>query len=59
MVPEGVCRTIPAGAQIQWSIHMYPGGVGATAQCEMIEDNVVEIGLWFHDEGYVDGDSIY
>ena len=59
MVPEGVCRTIPAGAQIQWSIHMYPGGVGATAQGEMIEDNVVEIGLWFHDEGYEDGGNIY
>ena len=52
MVPEGVCRTIPAGAQVAWSIHMYPGGVGATAQGEMIEDNVVEIGLWFHEEGY-------
>ncbi|MDG2249567.1 MAG: hypothetical protein P8N11_01875 [Gammaproteobacteria bacterium] len=52
MVPDGVCRTLPAGAEIQWSIHMFPGGVGATAQGEMIEDNVVEIGLWFHDEDY-------
>ena len=56
MVPDGVCRTLPAGAKIQWSIHMFPGGVGATAQGEMIEDNVVEIGLWFHDEDYVDTD---
>ena len=56
MVPDGVCRTLPAGAEIQWSIHMFPGGVGATAQGEMIEDNVVEIGLWFHDEDYANTD---
>ena len=31
---------------------MFPGGVGATAQGEMIEDNVVELGIWFHPEGY-------
>jgi hypothetical protein len=59
MVPEGVCRTLPAGAQIQWNIHMFPGGVGATAQGEIIEDNVVEIGLWFHDQGYEAADGIY
>ena len=59
MVPEGVCRTLPAGAQIQWNIHMFPGGVGATAQGEIIEDNVVEIGLWFHDEGYEAAEGIY
>ena len=48
---RGVCRTLPAGAQIME--HSYvPSGVGATAQGEMIEDNVVEIGLWFHEEGY-------
>jgi hypothetical protein len=50
IVPEGVCRTLPAGAQVSWSIHMFPGGVGGTAEGEMIKDNVVEIGLWFHDE---------
>ncbi len=52
MVPDGVCRTLPANAEILWNIHMYPGGVGATAQGEMIKDNVVEIGLWFQEEGY-------
>ncbi len=31
IVPEGVCRTIPAGSMVRWSIHMYPGGVGPTA----------------------------
>jgi hypothetical protein len=52
LVPEGVCRTVPAGSQVRWSIHMFPGGLGATAQGEMIRDNVVEVGLWLHPEGY-------
>lgn len=52
IVPEGVCRTIPANAEVRWSIHMFPGGVGAMAPGTMIEDNVVEIGLWLHPEGY-------
>ncbi|MDA1372523.1 MAG: hypothetical protein O2971_17425 [Proteobacteria bacterium] len=52
LIPEGVCRTIPADSVIEWNIHMYPGGVGATAQGEVIKNNVVEIGLWFHDEEY-------
>ena len=59
MVPEGVCRTLPEGAMIQWSIHMFPGGVGATAQGDMIEDNVVEIGLWFHEEDYEATNDVY
>jgi mono/diheme cytochrome c family protein len=52
IVPEDVCRTVPAGSQVRWSIHMFPGGLGATAEGEMIKDNVVEIGLWLHPEGY-------
>jgi hypothetical protein len=52
LVPNEVCRTFPANAQVRWDIHMFPGGVGATAQGEMIEDNVVEIGLWFHEPGF-------
>ena len=47
------------GAQIQWNIHNFPGGVGATAQGEMIEDNVVEIGLWFHDEEFGKQEGVY
>jgi hypothetical protein len=53
LIPEGVCRTIPAGTEVSWDIHMYPGGVGATAPGTMIEDNVVELGIWFHDEDKV------
>jgi hypothetical protein len=52
LVPEGVCRTFPANAQVRWDIHMFPGGVGATAQGQMVEDNIVEIGLWFHESGF-------
>jgi hypothetical protein len=58
IVPDGVCRTVPAGSQVHWSIHMFPGGLGATAQGEMIEDNIVEVGLWLHPEGYKE-EAIY
>jgi hypothetical protein len=53
LVPEGVCRTMPANSRVSWDIHMFPGGVGATAPGTMIKDNVVEIGLWFHDDDYM------
>jgi len=52
LMPDGVCRKMPANALVSWDIHMFPGGVGATAPGTMIENNVVEIGLWFHEEGY-------
>ena len=48
IVPEGVCRTIPANSEIAWDIHMFPGGLGAIAPGTVIEDNVVEIGLWLY-----------
>lgn len=59
LMPEGVCRKFPANSVVRWDIHMFPGGVGSTAQGQMIEDNVVEIGLWFHDEDYVAQSGIY
>jgi hypothetical protein len=52
VVPEGVCRTAFANMQVQWDIHMYPGGVGPTAEGQMIRDNVVELGIWLHPKGY-------
>jgi len=52
MMPAGVCRKLPANGRIAWDIHMYPGGLGAMAPGEMIKDNVVELGIWFYDEGY-------
>ena len=50
IVPEGVCRTLPANAEVAWDIHMFPGGLGAMAQGSVIKDNVVEIGLWLYSE---------
>ena len=50
IVPEGVCRTLPANAQVRWDIHMFPGGLGAMAPGGIIKDNVVEIGLWLYTE---------
>ncbi|MEX0618172.1 MAG: hypothetical protein WDZ76_11385 [Pseudohongiellaceae bacterium] len=52
VMPEGVCRTLPANGRVSWDIHMFPGGLGAMAPGAMLEDNVVELGVWFHDEGY-------
>jgi mono/diheme cytochrome c family protein len=52
IIPDGVCRTAYADVLIQWDIHLYPGGVGATAPGTMIENNVVELGIWFHPEDY-------
>ena len=52
IVPEDVCRVLPAGALVSWDIHMFPGGIGATAPGTVIEDNVVELGLWLHPEGF-------
>ncbi|MCY4270115.1 MAG: hypothetical protein OXE80_08090 [Gammaproteobacteria bacterium] len=59
IMPEGVCRTLPGGSRVSWDIHMFPGGVGATAEGQMIENNVVEIGLWFHDEDFVETEQPY
>ena len=50
IVPQGVCRTIPADAEVAWDIHMFPGGLGAMAPGSVIRDNVVEIGLWLYTE---------
>ncbi len=59
VMPKGVCRTFPANSLVRWDIHMFPGGVGATAEGDMIKDNVVEIGLWFHDEDYEEVNDVY
>ena len=52
LIPNDVCRLLPAEALIRWDIHMYPGGVGSGATGSTITDNVVEIGIWFHPPGY-------
>jgi cytochrome c553 len=45
IVPEGACRTAPAGSQVAFDIHYYPSGV------EVLDD-VVEIGIWLHPQDY-------
>jgi hypothetical protein len=53
LMPEGVCRTMPTNSRVSWDIHMFPGGLGAMAPGTLIKDNVVEIGLWFHDADFM------
>ena len=52
IIPDGVCRVMPADAYIRWSIHMYPGGLGAVAVNDVLEGNVVELGIWLHPADY-------
>jgi len=52
IIPDGVCRVLPADAYIRWDIHMYPGGLGATAVNDMVEGNVVDLGIWLHPADY-------
>jgi mono/diheme cytochrome c family protein len=52
LIPDGVCRVIPANAYVAWDIHLYPGGLGAAAPNAIIEDNVVELGIWLHPADY-------
>lgn len=52
VVPDGVCRTAFANSMVQWDIHMFPGGLGATAPGAIVKDNVVELGIWFHPKDY-------
>ena len=59
IMPPGVCRTIPANSQVSWDIHMFPGGVGGAAQGLMVKDNVVEIGIWFHEQDFIETEQPY
>ncbi len=59
LMPEGVCRVMPPDSRIFWDIHMFPGGVGATAQGAEIKDNVVELGIWFHDDEFSEQEGVY
>ncbi len=52
IIPDGVCRPLPANTHIRWDIHMYPGGLGMTAANSMIEGNVVDLGIWLHPVDY-------
>jgi mono/diheme cytochrome c family protein len=52
VIPDGVCRILPANSYVAWDIHLFPGGIGAAAANDVIEDNVVEMGIWLHPADY-------
>jgi hypothetical protein len=52
IIPDNVCRVIGEGTEVVWDIHLFPGGLGATAPNAVIEDNVVELGIWLQPEDY-------
>jgi len=52
IIPDGVCRPLPANSHIRWDIHMYPGGLGMTAANAIVEGNVVDLGIWLHPADY-------
>jgi hypothetical protein len=52
LIPEGVCRILPANSFVAWDIHLFPGGIGAAAANAMIEDNVVDMGIWLWPADY-------
>ena len=46
LLPEGVGKLVrPGPAQIRFSLHYFPVG-------EQVDDDVVEVGVWFHPRGY-------
>jgi hypothetical protein len=52
VIPDGVCRILPADSYVAWDIHLFPGGIGAAAANGVVEDNVVEMGVWLHPADY-------
>jgi len=52
IIPDGVCRVIPPDAWVRWDIHMYPGGLGASAVNDVVEGNIVDLGIWLHPVDY-------
>jgi mono/diheme cytochrome c family protein len=52
VIPDGVCRILPADAYVAWDIHLFPGGLGAAAPGDVIRDNVVEMGIWLQPNDY-------
>jgi mono/diheme cytochrome c family protein len=52
LIPDGVCRILPANAYVAWDIHMFPGGLGSAAPNAVLKDNVVELGIWLHPKDY-------
>ena len=45
VIPDGAGRLLPANSLVRWSVHYYPMG-------EAVENEVTELGFWFHPEDY-------
>ncbi|MEX2581676.1 MAG: cytochrome c [Gemmatimonadota bacterium] len=43
IIPEDACRIIPAGSEVSWDIHYFPGWAEND-----VPDDQVEVGLWFY-----------
>jgi mono/diheme cytochrome c family protein len=52
LIPDGVCRILPANSFVAWDIHLFPGGIGAAAANDVVEDNVVDMGIWLWPADY-------
>jgi mono/diheme cytochrome c family protein len=52
LIPDGVCRILPANSFVAWDIHLFPGGIGAAAANGVVEDNVVDMGIWLWPADY-------
>ncbi|MEQ1855086.1 MAG: hypothetical protein ABL963_01385 [Longimicrobiales bacterium] len=52
LIPDGVCRILPANSSVAWDIHLFPGGIGAAAANAVVEDNVVDMGIWLWPADY-------
>jgi mono/diheme cytochrome c family protein len=52
IIPDGVCRVLPANSYVAWDIHLFPGGLGAAAANDVVPANVVEMGLWLQPADY-------
>jgi mono/diheme cytochrome c family protein len=52
LIPEGVCRLLPANSYVAWDLHLFPGGLGVNATDEVVKGNVVEMGLWLWPADY-------
>ena len=45
VVPEDACRRLPADSMVTWDVHYYPTG-------EVVENDVIEMGVWFYPEDH-------
>jgi mono/diheme cytochrome c family protein len=52
LIPEGVCRILPANSYVAWDIHLFPGGIGAAAANDVVRGNVVDMGIWLWPADY-------